>query len=490
MVEPVDIGSQRELFVDSYLIETMQGARLKLHEPNSAGVALRYDRPWEDGAAFYTTVFEDGGRYRMYYRCGWPGAPTCYAESADGVEWSKPELGLIEIDGSKRNNAIRPGRPAFSFCAFKDSRPGIPETERYKGNARDVSRPKGGLFCYVSANGIHWNQVGDEPVVPYSLENHFDSQNVMFWSEVEQQYLLYCRHMEGGRRATARYTSDDFQNWSEPTLMTYSDTGTTTPSAHLYTNQTHPYFRAPHIYVSMPARIFFADTQHISRDDDVAVAERRVVTDDLRRFYEANIDSKAIIGLGDFSDSVLMVTRAGTTEYDVTFRESFVRPGIGLSNWTTRSNYPALGVIQTGPNEMSMYVHRNYNQQTAYLERMTLRLDGFTSLNVPYSGGEMVTKPLTFDGGRLEINYSTSAAGSIRVELQDAGGVPISGYTLDDCVEVIGDDIEYTVAWPGKIDGAAEGGPDLRPLVGVPIRLRFWMQDADVFSFRFASDKA
>jgi hypothetical protein len=139
---------------------------------------------------------------------------------------------------------------------------------------------------------------------------------------------------------------------------------------------------------------------------------------------------------------------------------------------------------------MSMYVHRNYNQQTAYLERMTLRLDGFTSLNVPYSGGEMVTKPLTFDGGRLEINYSTSAAGSIRVELQDAGGVPISGYTLDDCVEVIGDDIEYTVAWPGKIDGAAEGGPDLRPLVGVPIRLRFWMQDADVFSFRFASDKA
>ena len=46
----------------------------------------------------------------------------------------------------------------------------------------------------------------------------------------------------------------------------------------------------------------------------------------------------------------------------------------------------------------------------------------------PMSGGELVTKPLTFEGDRLRLNFSTSAA-SRRVELQDQGGRPIPGFT-------------------------------------------------------------
>ena len=102
-------------------------------------------------------------------------------------------------------------------------------------------------------------------------------------------------------------------------------------------------------------------------------------------------------GTGDHSDAVLLTTRAGSTVYDFTFRESFVRPGIGVNNWTTRTNYPTCGIVPTGDGEMSFYVQRNYGQKgAAYLERMTLRLDGFASLNAPYQGGEMVTKPLRF----------------------------------------------------------------------------------------------
>ena len=108
---------------------------------------------------------------------------------------------------------------------------------------------------------------------------------------------------------------------------------------------------------------------------------------------------------------------------------------------------------------MSFYVQRNYGQRkTAYLERMTLRLDGFASLNAPYQGGEMVTKPLRFKGSRLEINYATSAAGGIRIEMQDSKGQPIPGFTLDECPEIIGDQIERTVAW--------KGGSDLSSLSG------------------------
>jgi hypothetical protein len=260
-------------------------------------------------------------------------------------------------------------------------------------------------------------------------------------------------------RSTARATSTDFLNWTEQTPMTFSDTDSATPSQHLYTNQTHPYFRAPHIYISLPGRIHF---------------NRSALTE----AQSAEVCPDPVSGGGvDISDGVLLSTRAGTTRYDFTFKESFIRPGIGYNNWTSRTNYPALGVMQTGASEMSLYVQRDYDQQTAHLDRMTLRIDGFASVNASYAGGEMVTKPFTFSGRELEINYSTSAAGDLKVEIQESGGRPVQGYALDECPEIIGDELERTVRW-GE-------GSDVSKLAGTPIRLRFAMKDADLFSLRF-----
>ena len=107
--EVCDIGSQRELFVDRYLIDRLDGTSLNLHHPQPAGVAIHYDQPWEDRLAFYTTVLKDDDIYRMYYRGSLMGGrphPTCYAESRDGIHWTKPDLGLVEINGSTKNNAI------------------------------------------------------------------------------------------------------------------------------------------------------------------------------------------------------------------------------------------------------------------------------------------------------------------------------------------------------------------------------------------------
>ena len=328
-----DIGSRRELFVDRLLVDRLEGARLKLQEPRSGGVAVQYDTAVEGypdhPSSFYTTVFEDGGVYRMYYRGGSDSerSLTCYAESADGIVWRKPDLGIFEVDGSANHNVIGFVQ-APQFCAFKDTRPDVPDSERYKANALRTTRADNvGLFAYVSADGVHWSKLREELIVPNVMRNHFDSQNVMFWSEVEQQYVLYARHMVGGKRATARATSENFLDWSEPTLMTYSDTGSTTPSEHLYTNQTNPYFRAPHIYVAMPGRILFG---------------RRTLPPEERRRSKEAVDPEAGVP-EDCSDGVLLTTRAGTATYDFTFRESFVRPGIGRSNWTTRNNYPGPG---------------------------------------------------------------------------------------------------------------------------------------------------
>ena len=89
----------------------------------------------------------------------------------------------------------------------------------------------------------------------------------------------------------------------------------------------------------------------------------------------------------------------------------------------------------------------------------------------------MVTRLLTFSGSELEINYRTSAPGFVQVEVQDADRKPIPGYNLNDCPEIIGDEIERAVRWTS--------GSDVSALAGKPVRLRFVLKDANLYSFRF-----
>ncbi len=181
----------------------------------------------------------------------------------------------------------------------------------------------------------------------------------------------------------------------------------------------------------------------------------------------------------DCSDAVLLTSRAGSTVYDRTFMETFIRPGLGAENWVSRTNYPLTGILPAGPDRIQMFVSRHYMQDSWHIERLLLRTDGFASVSAPWAGGEMVTKPITFTGKALELNYRTGAPGFVRVEIQDAAGTPIPGYTLDDCPEIIGDEISRVVAW--------KAGPDVSRLGGQPVRLRFVLKDADLYSIRFTT---
>src|SRR5690242_14387889 len=129
--QAIPIGSRRELFVDHELIERLDSVRLEIGRPQPGGVAVAYDKPWEGVFAFYTTVIRDGGMFRMYYR-GQSSRPgyryaICYAESPDGIHWTKPELGLVEIDGTKANNVLLLENQGLS--PFLDTRPGVPAGE-------------------------------------------------------------------------------------------------------------------------------------------------------------------------------------------------------------------------------------------------------------------------------------------------------------------------------------------------------------------------
>ncbi|HTN00246.1 MAG TPA: hypothetical protein VL132_00120, partial [Planctomycetaceae bacterium] len=149
--KPVELGNRRELFVDSLLIDDLKGGELRLQTPVEAGVALQFDAPWEGPFVGYPTVLKDGDVYRMYYR-GWPQTSdkevTCYAESQDGVTWTKPNLGLFEFQGSKENNILfsEPG-VSHNFSPFLDTRPGVPADQRLKAIGGTA---KTGLIAWAS----------------------------------------------------------------------------------------------------------------------------------------------------------------------------------------------------------------------------------------------------------------------------------------------------------------------------------------------------
>ena len=182
------------------------------------------------------------------------------------------------------------------------------------------------------------------------------------------------------------------------------------------------------------------------------------------------------------TDGLFMTSRDGRTFHR--WDEAFLRPGPERrDNWLYGDCYQDLGLLETpaadptAPPELSLYVGEDHWKGPKRLRRYTMRIDGFVSLHAARSRGEFVTKPLVFRGKELTLNFATSAAGHLRVELQDAGGRPLPGFRLADSDELFGDTLERVVTWRNKSDVSA--------LAGRPIRVRIAMRDADIYSLRF-----
>jgi hypothetical protein len=474
----IDIGSRLELFVDDYLIDRLAGATLNIHSPSPQNVVLRFDRPWEGNSCNHVSVFKDADKYRMYYRSGQvdytQGDMTKrhevagYAESSDGIRWEKPALGLVEFAGSKDNNIIWEGPGSHNFMPFKDANPDCEADARYKA----VGGVRGGLYAFKSSDGIRWSRMTDERVI---TDGAFDSPNLAFWDTVRGEYREYHRDFRPGRdsrgnangRDIKTATTKDFLKWPDPAWLSYSPGRVN----ELYTNQVIPYYRAPHIFLGFPTR--YVDRGWTASTKALPQLEYRQL-----RASSNEREGTAM------TDGMFMSSRDGLN-FNV-WPESFIRPGLwDTGGWFYGDNYQNWGLVETAshlegaPDELSMYVTEAQERMeiTERLRRHTLRIDGFVSVNARLSGGELLTHPLVFEGGRLVLNFSSSIAGDIRVELQDSNGHALDGFGMDDCDEIYGDDLERTVSWTGA--------NDVSSLAGQPVRLRFAFRDADLYSLRF-----
>ncbi len=325
--EPIDIGSRLELFVDDFLIDRMKDLELELHHPTFQNVAVKLDKPWEGNIGCYITVFKDKDKFRMYYRgANWypktkKAGPqrVCYAESTDGKTWTKPQLGIIEVAGSKANNLIWEGDGSHNFTPFKDPNPDCKPDEKYKA----VATVKGGLGAFKSKDGIHWSRLTDKPII---TKGAFDSQNLAFYDTIRKEYRDYHRMGRKGVRDIMTCTSKDFRAWTDPVFLDYGDA----KPEHLYTNAIRPYYRAPHIFMGFPKR--FRPKRRKSHHHYPGV-----------------------------SDGVFMTSRDGLHFHR--WQSAFLRPGLQESRWENRNNMIAWGMLETAsdivgkPNEITPALH-------------------------------------------------------------------------------------------------------------------------------------
>lgn len=491
--EAVTVDGRRELFVDNAMISKTSGElRLVLHHPERKEIVLTTDKPWEGNASGYQSVVYADGKYRMYYRAMNYGKGMgvndttvddhewflCYAESKDGIRWTRPSLDICEFQGSKKNNIIlncamvKPFAPNPACTAvFLDANPSCPSDQRYKiilTNEDGRDKENYGMHVMVSKDGINFKMLSQKRCVSDGI---FDSQNTIFWDPVTKKYRAYYRNFRNGIRDIMTSSSEDILKFP-PGKQVAREQG---KDYALYTNQMQPYYRAPHIILGFPMRYYDRgkDAWEWPAMQALPGLENRKARSAKSNRYGSTV-----------TDGVLLASRDGET---VRFwEESFMRPGPRTKeSWVYGDNFIFWGLVETAshlgdaPNEISFYSTESYWEGNATkIRRSTLRLDGFVSAQATASGGELVTKPLIFAGQTLSINFETGGPGELKVEFQNPDGTPIPGYTLAECFPIFGDHIDFPVSWKGK-------GTDVSALAGKPVRIRFTLKDADLYAFQF-----
>ena len=217
-------------------------------------VLLTGDRPWEAMGTGWYSVHKDGGLYRVWYLSMFPLRKTtdtamtdgnvvgnyrsavCYAESADGIQWTKPALNRFLTEEFPDNNIVLPGWGYYidAPSVLVDEAAEDP-AQRYKMVlfAHELGEEKSGIFRFVSPNGIDWTRIGEILPGQDALSCWYDKQS--------RQYILFSKDRINGRRSRLIQTSPDFLHWSEPMYMLSPDAADG-ENMHLYSN--YPFWLA------------------------------------------------------------------------------------------------------------------------------------------------------------------------------------------------------------------------------------------------------
>ena len=466
--QPVVIDSGRQLFADASLIGSLANVELNLNPPRKTYERILVaEYEWEEmGVGAYSTVLKDGDQYKMWYGCraegnreaGEPGLLTnwCYATSSDGIHWEKPLLDLVNFRGSTKNNIVLEN---FHGTVFLD--PKRTGGDRFKLIGKQ--KPERGLLIFSSPDGLRWKPLRTNPVLS---KGHFDTQNLAFWDDRLQKYVAYVRRWDPQPqdntdpltplccRRVGRSETDNLEVWPQPEIVFGFDEKDP-PNADVYTPSVIPYRRAPGLYLMFPSVYFHYDPAKHSNRRNLGPLDIQFAASRDGRHWSRPVRTP-YVGLGkggDFDSGALYMSVGMLFEGD--------------EIWMY---YTSNDFLHGGPVENL--------RKSGVVSRLVQRVDGFISADAAYEGGELTTVPIIFTGQTLRLNLDTGALGTARVELLDAAGRVMPGFTADDCDSINGNSTEHTVTWNGKDDVSAWSGK--------PLQVRFVMRSTKLFSFRFA----
>lgn len=496
----IEIGSQKQLFVDNYLIESMSDCKQVVNPaakvPNNPVISPEH--PWELSDVGMNEVWfdEKDQVFKMWYtgktftagrdrdevtidgeHDSTPG--TCLAISDDGVNWEKPSLGLVEYQGSKDNNILPletylPGgeensptdRRNFKFIQDLHDED---ESRRFKGMLTIGTTKTPGMqkYLYYSSDAMSWTPYENNPVVDTTPRiGIWGPTEWMGWDPIREVYAVHmenCLHRRAplGKRLIGRAESPDYISWSDPETIILPDE-IDSPDTEFYDMPTIEY---EGLYVGM---LWIFRTTNITHHPTVVFSRDGV-------HYERNI-----------RDPFIMLGR--TSDFDST------------------SIYAQAPIVH-GDTIYTYYTGRNWRSPERLLEMdnkgkgavglATSRLDGFVSVDgakglatdaaplnpdvTDYS--QLVTRSFGFTGSSLHLNVMRApklwGAGPthMRVQLLTANHEPIPGYAFDDCDPMIESGLDNEVTW--------KGSSDVSGFEGQPIKLRFYFKNVKLYSYQF-----
>lgn len=473
----VQAGGDKQLLIDDFVIESSSGLRRRLHPfvKHPRNPVFQAQVPWEEGWAdpFMSTVVYDAidRDFKMWYRCGPRHSLKGFAVSADGIHWQRPDVAQSKWQEFEHHNLVGfDGRiatwkkPGNNVLFFPDAR----GTDRYlslfyRPNESDYAVSR-------SADGVNWGQ-------PESVRHAYGDVVSLIRHPGRERYLFfpkYRRENDGFARrsfaATALKELGDPFVARFPFLAGHRDDGRVAEDASraygsLLKDTIHP-------------KDFHAEIYSVT-----AIPYEGVVV--------ALYDLWPVVGSAEGPlDMPVKVSRDMQNWHDVDYPSRALSIG-RLGEWDSGMVYGGNTLLVVDDEIRLYYLGANMGHCTRVLPATrpyhsvgvglaTLRLDGFASMQPADKRGQFTTRPLAFNGDRLQINGLCKRSGSIRVELLDADGEPLPGFSLSDCKPFEGDSLRHTVTW--RTEGTIPAS------IPRTIRLRFELTSADLFAFQFVSD--
>jgi hypothetical protein len=484
--DPIPVGDAKQLFVDDRVVGELRAVSRVFNQPEKSELnpILKGERPWEGRMIYVGTVlYDDEDRvFKMWY---WalnmsyqvPPKPfaqydnllraakyretfsLCYATSEDGIRWNRPDLGLVEFEGSRANNLLPPvadGRMHGYASIVKDAHDRDP-ARRYKAVAWRPKDASGayGVGVYFSPDGLRWTASARNPVIRETSDVH----TLLGWDERIGKYVAYFRPGPGQKlspragsgavRIIGYSTSDDFEHWSPivPALVPNPGDPVDTQFYGM------PALRYEGMYLGFPWAF---------RTNQLTHVPQLVYSRDGLHFTRTpgRNDFLPLGARGSFDDGNAYLVRP-------------VAHGDRLWLYYTGTRWrDALDLFELG------------DAARDSIGLATLPLDGFVSMEAGPNEGTLTTRPLTFTGNRLTVNmqagrkgYGVDEVTSVRVEILDDGGKAISGFTLAEADALGSTGVAQIVRWRGRDDVGA--------LARRAVRLRFHLKNVKLYAFQF-----